>query len=72
MSPSHIKVTEGDFKLCKKHNYYLQVQGQMAVMELSYCDFGWTPCGLFVERISCNVDTVIRMYEENCAPTHAL
>lgn len=53
---------DGTLQLCRKHNYYFQVQGQMAVMELSYCDFVcWTPCDLFIERITYDSETVNEM-----------
>ena len=38
--------------LRKKHDYYYQIQGQMAVLERSYCDFVcWTPLDVHIERI---------------------
>lgn len=40
-------------QLSLTHPYYHQVQGQMAVKQLPYCDFVcWTTCGLFVQRIT--------------------
>ena len=39
--------------LSKKHDYYIQIQGQMAICNREYCDFVcWTPKGMHVERIS--------------------
>ena len=38
--------------LSRAHEYYDQVQGQLAVCEVEYCDFiCWTPCGIHYERI---------------------
>ena len=38
--------------LCQKHDYYYQVQGQLAICSKDYCDFVvWTPNGLYIERI---------------------
>ena len=42
----------GELKLKKKHNYYYQVQGAMAITKRRWCDFVvWTPKGVSVERI---------------------
>ena len=46
--------TDRDGKLCliNSHDYYYQVQGQMAVCEKPYCDFVcWTTKDIYVERI---------------------
>ena len=38
--------------LSRKHNYYFQVQGALAVTQRKWCDFiVWTPMGLSIERI---------------------
>ena len=38
--------------LSHPHEYYTQVQGQLAVCQRLFCDFVcWTPCGMHVERI---------------------
>ena len=38
--------------LSPTHDYFYQVQGQLAVCNRSYCDFVcWTPHGLYVERV---------------------
>ena len=38
--------------LDKKHDYYYQVQGQMAIWKKPYCDFiCWTTKGLIITRI---------------------
>ena len=40
-------------RLDRSHNYYFQIQGQLAICNRPYCDFVcWTPCGMHVERIS--------------------
>jgi hypothetical protein len=42
----------GDVTLCRSHNYYCQVQGQMAIGNRPWCDFViYTSKGLSVERI---------------------
>ena len=61
MNPKHViasdfylKANEADGLLSLRHNhqYYYQVQGQLAVCEKDFCDFiCWTPLGIHVERI---------------------
>lgn len=36
---THIKFVNGQAKLKESHKYYWQVQGQLAVTGLSWCDF---------------------------------
>lgn len=39
-------------QLKKRHNYYYQIQGQLAVLNLQWCDFiVWTRNDIYVERI---------------------
>ena len=39
--------------LSRSHQYYDQVQGQMAICNMKYCDFVcWTTKGIFVEHIN--------------------
>ena len=39
--------------LRENSNYYAQVQGQMAIVDVEYCDFVvWTPIGIHVQRIN--------------------
>ena len=39
-------------KETRQHQYYYQVQGQMGILEYSYCDFVvWTPHDIVIERI---------------------
>ena len=43
---------DGDLRLNQKHNYYYQVQGQMMVCNITYCDFvTWMPKGMQIEQI---------------------
>ncbi len=43
----------GDLNLSNNHQYYYQIQGQLAVCEMEFCDFiCWTPVGMHVERIT--------------------
>ena len=54
----YLKVTEGCLQLSRKHNYYFQVQGQLALCNRSYCDFVcWTPHGVHIERVARDVTT---------------
>ena len=57
-----IEGTEGVFKLSRKHKYYYQIQGQMSILEVLYCDFVcWTPHGVHLERIAYDVEFVNNM-----------
>ena len=43
--------------LKKSHNYYYQVQGQLATTQLPWCDFlVWTPYGTTIQRIERDVN----------------
>ena len=43
---------DGQVYLSPTHEYYYQIQGQLAVCEKEYCDFVcWTPHGMHIERI---------------------
>lgn len=43
---------DGTVHLRCDHQYYYQVQGQLAICEKEYCDFVcWTPHGIHIERI---------------------
>ena len=47
-----LKSLNGEIHLSISHAYYDQIQGQLAVSELSFCDFVcWTTKGMFIERI---------------------
>ena len=42
----------GDIHLSSTHQYYDQVQGQLGICDVKFCDFVcWTTKGLFIERI---------------------
>ena len=44
--------TTGEVHLSTSHKYYYQIQGQIAVCNVKFCDFVcWTPKGIFIERI---------------------
>ena len=50
-TPSSARYMEAT-KLSRKHDYYYQVQGQLGILERSFCDFvSWTPKGMNIERI---------------------
>ncbi|KAL3880032.1 hypothetical protein ACJMK2_032304 [Sinanodonta woodiana] len=54
-------------KLCPhslkpSHKYFTQIQGQMALTKLDYCDFVcWTSCGLHIERVRADSDFLLNM-----------
>jgi len=49
---AHIKVQEGHASLRRSHKYYWQVEGQLAITGLTWCDFVTdTISNLTVERI---------------------
>ena len=44
--------TTGEVHLSTSHKYYYQIQGQIALCNVKFCDFVcWTPKGIFIERI---------------------
>jgi len=46
------KNNDGKWKLKREHGYYYQVQMQMAICKVTYCDFVvWSESGFIVERI---------------------
>ena len=48
----YMHIDGGKPSLKKGHNYYYQIQGQLAVLNLDWCDFiVWTTKGITVERI---------------------
>ena len=45
-------LVQGGLKLVRSNNYYYQIQGQLTICKLSYCDFVcWTPKGIHIKRI---------------------
>ena len=49
----YLNKTDQGLKLSKNHDYYKQIQGQMAIRDHSYTDFVcWTPQGIHVERVN--------------------
>ena len=45
-------IKQGTTELKRSHDYHYQIQGQLAITKLSWCDFFvWTPAGHTVERI---------------------
>ena len=52
-------------RLKNKHEYYYQIQGQMAITKIHMCDFIlWTPNEFTVETISFNE----KIWNEKCYP----
>jgi hypothetical protein len=46
------EIINGKLRLKREHNYYYQVQGQMAIAGVEWCDFVlFTFKGMFIERI---------------------
>lgn len=60
-----LECVEEEVQLRRKHKYYSQVQGEMAIMSLPFCDFVvWTGAqknNIFVERINFDIDYVNAM-----------
>ena len=51
--------------LKQTHNYYYQIQGQLAITQLPWCDFvAWTPHGISIERI----ERDINLWQQNILP----
>jgi len=49
---SCLEEVHGEVRLKRRHDYYYQVQGQMAICKRQWCDFVlWTPVDIFIERI---------------------
>ena len=49
-------------QLKSTHDYYIQIQGQMAICKKDYCDFVcWTPKGVHVERIAFDASVFSRI-----------
>ena len=47
-----VRSDDNELHLSQEHDYYYQVQGQLAVCNVDYCDFVcWTPLGIHCERI---------------------
>ena len=56
------KNTNGDIYLSSNHKYYYQVQGQIALCDVAYCDFVcWTGIDIYVERIKIDEDLIKSM-----------
>ena len=48
----YLEEDKSGIHLSYKHEYYVQIQGQLSICERDYCDFiCWTPHGMFIERI---------------------
>ena len=70
----------GNLKLKRRHDYYYQVQGMMAITRRSWCDFVvWTPKGMSVERIMFEEDLwaeikpkLLKFYQKALLPELAL
>ena len=66
----------GTAELKRSHDYYYQVQGQLAITKLQWCDFFvWTPKGYTVERINADSSLweemkpkLLRFYIEGILP----
>ncbi len=55
----------GQARLKQSHNYYVQVQGQLAVLKMNWSDFVvWTTVAMTVERIHFDRD----FWEQRCYP----
>ena len=57
--------SSNEVHLKRNHNYFYQVQGQMAVLNVEWCDFiVWTPSWIFIERVAFDN----KFWEEQCLP----
>lgn len=57
-------VKDGDLSLLRDHAYYYQVQAQLNVCKLPYCDFVvWIEIGIAVERITVDVFSYVTVME---------
>ena len=49
----YLEMVERKVQLKRNHNYYYQVQGELAILDVPWCDFVvWTKAGIFIERIT--------------------
>lgn len=72
----HSTTEEGTIELKRSHDYHYQIQGQLAITKLAWCDFFiWTPAGYSVERITAdpifweeNKPKLIRFHREGILP----
>lgn len=70
----------GELKLKRNHDYYYQVQGNLAITKRQWCDFVvWTPQGTSMERINADKDfweatkqKLVHFYKEAVLPELAL
>lgn len=70
------RIQDGQLALKKKHDYFFQVQGQLAITHAKWCDFCiFTPLGLSVERITFDenmwkqtVQTLDQFFEAHMLP----
>ena len=70
-------ITDGRIKLKRNHNYFYQVQGQLAISNRTKCFFCvWSPHGILVEEIFKEVNfweklmvpKLVKFYTENLLP----
>ena len=58
-------LVDGQAILKKLHNYYYQIQGQLVITQLPWCDFViWTPHGTSVQRIERDENLWKQMYSK--------
>ncbi len=51
-----VKNESGGIQLDRKHSYYFQVQAQLHIMEIDYCDFiVWNENDIYIERVTPDV-----------------
>ncbi|XP_017295491.3 uncharacterized protein LOC108250224 isoform X2 [Kryptolebias marmoratus] len=62
----YLQITDGIFKLKKTHPYYCQVQGQLLITGLMWCDFFvWAEEDLFVQRLDQDME-VQKIIRQKC------
>lgn len=53
MKNTYLEIKSANVSLKQAHQYYCQIQMQMALRDLSFCDFVvWSPKDNFIERIA--------------------
>ena len=72
--PNTLRDTKKDFflqhtvtglRLSQKHNYYFQIQGQLAICDRAFCDFVcWTPEGIYTERVARDLKFFVKLKEK--------
>ena len=64
---SHLEKNGDNVVLSKKSQYYYQIQGQMGVLQVQFCDFFvYTSHGHFLDRVNSNADFWDKLSSKLC------